>query len=108
MNVVGIDVSKGKSTVAVMTPGEGTIDPFEIAHDKEGFESLAGLVERLEGETRIVMESTGRYHVLLAEHLSSRGLFVSVVNSKLVCGFGNNSIRRVKNDRIDAVKICTI
>lgn len=106
MNVVGIDVSKGKSTVAVMTPGEGTIDPFEIAHDKDGFESLAGMVERLEGETKVVMESTGRYHVLLAEYLSSRGLFVSVVNSKLVCGFGNNSIRRVKNDRIDAVKIC--
>lgn len=33
MNTVGIDVSKGKSTVAIMRPyGEIVVSPFEIKH----------------------------------------------------------------------------
>ena len=33
MNCVGIDVSKGKSMIAVMRPfGEGVVSPFEVRH----------------------------------------------------------------------------
>ena len=33
MNSVGIDISKGRSTVAVMCPfGEVVISPFEVRH----------------------------------------------------------------------------
>jgi hypothetical protein len=33
MNAVGIDVSKGKSTVAVLRPyGEVVVSPFDVAH----------------------------------------------------------------------------
>ena len=33
MNAVGIDVSKGKSTVAIMRPfGEVVAEPFEVSH----------------------------------------------------------------------------
>ena len=33
MNAVGIDVSKGKSTVAIMRPfGEVIAEPFEVSH----------------------------------------------------------------------------
>ena len=38
---VGIDISKGKSTIAIMsTEGEIIEEPFEISHDIEGFELL--------------------------------------------------------------------
>ena len=38
MNAVGIDVSKGKSMVAVIRPfGEVVFSPFEVSHtDKDG------------------------------------------------------------------------
>ena len=38
---VGVDVSKGKSTVAIMSvEGEIIEEPFEINHDIDGFEIL--------------------------------------------------------------------
>lgn len=38
MNAVGIDVSKGKSTVAIMRPyGEIVASPFEINHTEDDF-----------------------------------------------------------------------
>lgn len=34
MNAVGIDVSKGKSTVAVLRPfGEVAVSPFDVIHN---------------------------------------------------------------------------
>lgn len=106
MNVVGIDVSKGKSTVAILTPGVGMIDPFRITHDRDGFDYLKDTISSLSGETRVVMESTGRYHTLLADNLYRSGYFVSVLNAKLLSGFDNNSLRKVKTDCQDSIKIC--
>ena len=41
MNAVGIDVSKGKSMVAIMRPfGEIVSKPFEIRHTASGIYSL--------------------------------------------------------------------
>jgi len=37
--------------------------------------------------------------------LREAGIFVSVVNPKLIKDFGNNSLRKVKTDKADAVKI---
>ena len=56
MNSVGIDVSKGRSTVAVMRPfGEGVISPFEVRHTNSELSALARLLKSLDGETRVVM-----------------------------------------------------
>ena len=47
MNSVGIDVSKGRSTVAVMRPfGEVVISPFEVRHTNSELSALARLLER--------------------------------------------------------------
>ena len=51
------------------------------------------------------MEHTGRYYEPMAQWLSDAGLFVSAVNPKLIKDFGNNSLRKVKTDKADAVKI---
>lgn len=106
MNAVGIDVSKGKSTVAIMRPyGEIVVSPFEIKHTEEDFEKLTSQIKKLHGESRIIMEYTGRYYEPLANYLYSAGFRVSVINAILIHDYSNSSIRRVKTDKKDAVKI---
>lgn len=106
MNSVGIDISKDRSTVAVMRPfGEVVISPFEVHHTDSELSELAKLLKSLNGETRVVMEATGNYHTPVAWLLHDAGLYVSVVNAKLVHGYGNNDLRHVKTDRKDAVKL---
>ena len=106
MNSVGVDISKGRSTVAVMRPfGEVVISPFEVRHTDSELSELARRLKSLDGETRVVMEATGNYHAPVAWLLHDAGLYVSVVNAKLVHGYGNNDLRHVKTDRKDAVKL---
>jgi len=81
MNAVGIDVSKGKSMVAILRPfGEIVYSPFEIKHTSHDINSLVDLIHSVNGESRVVMEHTGRYYEVLAH-------------------------RKVKSDKADAVKI---
>ena len=106
MNAVGIDVSKGKSMVAIMRPfGEIVSAPFEIKHTASDIHSLVELINSVEGESRIVMEHTGRYYEVLAHQLSKANLFVSAINPKLIKDFDNDSLRKVKSDKADAIKI---
>ena len=106
MNAVGIDVSKGKSMVAIIRPfGEVVCSPFEIKHTSDDINSLIRLIKSFEGESRIVMEHTGRYHEALAHELSKANLFVSAFNPMLIKEFDNDSLRKVKSDKADSVKI---
>ena len=106
MNAVGIDVSSRKSTVAVLRPlGEVVCLPFDVSHDADGLASLAEKLKALDGETRVVMEHTGRYYEAVAKALHEAGFFVCAVNPLLIKEYGANSLRRVKTDKADAVKI---
>ena len=106
MNAVGIDVSKGKSMVTILRPfGEIVSSPFEIKHTSSDILSLIKLIHSIEGESRIVMEHTGHYYEVLAQQFSAAGLFVSAVNPKLVKNFNNDSLRKVKSDKADSIKI---
>lgn len=106
MNAVGIDVSKGKSMVAILRPyGEIVASPFEVKHTAGNLDSLVERIKSVEGESRIVMEHTGRYYEPIVRKLAQAGLFVSAVNPKLIKDFGDNSLRKVKSDKADAVKI---
>ena len=77
MFAVGVDVSKGKSMVAVL---EAKVDvvfkPFEVLHTAEGLDSLVEKLKALKGEKRIVMEHTGRYYEAVAMYLHNAGFFV--------------------------------
>ena len=108
LNAVGIDVSKGRSTVAVLRPG-GTVvrKPFVVKHSSCELKSLAEYILSLDGETRTVMECTGRYHEPILKALNDAGLFVSAVNPHLIKNYGNNSLRKVKSDPADAKKIAS-
>lgn len=106
MNSVGIDVSKGKSMIAVMRPfGEVVCSPFEVPHTSSELSTLAKQLKSLDGETRVVMEATGNYHLPIAVTLHKAGIYVSVVNAMLVHDYGNNTLRRAKTDKKDAIKL---
>ena len=106
MNAVGIDISRGKSMVAVLRPfGEVVMLPFEVGHSNAELNALAEQLKSIEGETRVVMEHTGRYYEPVANTLHNSGLFVSAVNPLLIKEYGGNSLRKVKTDKADARKI---
>ncbi len=106
MNAAGIDVSSRKSTIAVLRPfGEVVELPFDVKHTAEDLTSLAQQLKAINGETRVVMEHTGRYYEGIAKILHEAGLYVSAVNPLLIKQYGNNSLRKVKTDKADAMKI---
>lgn len=106
MNAVGIDVSKNKSMVAILRPfGEIVSLPFEVKHTSSEIHSLIDFIRSIDGESRVVMEHTGRYYEPLIHELSKANLFVSAINPKLIKDFDNNSLRKVKSDKADALKI---
>ena len=61
----------------------------------------------MDGETRVVMETTGNYHMPVASFLYDFGFYVSVVNAMLIHGYGNNSLRRAKTAKKDAIKLAS-
>ena len=50
------------------------------------------------------MEHAGRYYESIVRKFSETNLFISAVNPKLIKDFGDNSLRKVKSDKADAVK----
>ena len=75
MNAAGIDVSKGKSVVSVMRPlGEVVSKPFTVRHTGSELKELADYLKSLDGETRVIMEHTGRYYEPVAQFLHDAGL----------------------------------
>ena len=106
MNAVGIDVSKGKSMVAIVQPlGVVVAEPFEVSHNAEELSELVERVKLLGGETRVVMEYTGTYYEPIATALHNAGIFVSVVNALVIDEYSTNRVRKVKTDKKDAFKI---
>ena len=106
MNAVGIDVSKGKSTVTIRRPGDVVLmPPPDIPHTKSAINELIKQIQSLDGETKACMEHTGRYYEPLAAWLSDAGIFVSAVNPVLIRDFADDSLRSPKTDKADSKKI---
>ena len=105
---VGIDVSKGKSTVCVMKPGGEVLEPpFEMLHTMEGILSLVRLIGTYTEEVRVVLEDTGHYHWPVVTLLVEKGIFVCTVNALRMKKYCAQSIRKAKTDRIDSVRIAS-
>ena len=106
MNAVGIDVSKGKSTVTIRRPGDVVLmPPCDIPHTQSSINNLIRQLHSLDGETKACMEHTGRYYEPVATWLSDAGIFVSAVNPVLIRDFGDDSLRAPKTDKADSQKI---
>ena len=106
MNAVGIDVSKRKSTVTILRPGDEVVmDPVDIPHTQSLINKLIDLIRGLDGDTKVCLECTGHYYEPIASSLSDAGIFVSAVNPLLISMFGNDSLHAVKTDKADSEKI---
>ena len=107
MFAVGVDVSNGRSTVAVLgTRRKVVMKPFEVPHTTDGFAYLSEKLRGLNGEARIVMEHTGRYYEAFAMSMHRAGFFVSAVNPLVIKDYRDGiDVRKVKTDRADALKI---
>lgn len=105
---VGIDVSKGKSTVCVLKPGGEVLrTPFEIQHTTKDLLSLVNLIESYTEEVRVILEDTGHYHWPVVTLLVEKDIFVCTVNALRMKKYCAQSIRKAKNDRIDAFRIAS-
>lgn len=104
---VGIDISKRKSTAAILNvQGEIIREPFEFEHTKTGFKNLLSYVKDIHSnEVKFIMEATGIYHLTLLNFLQSKGYFVHVANPLVIKKFFDADIRKGKTDRKDALKL---
>ena len=107
MYAVGIDISKGRSTVAAVNfSKEVVLTPHDFEHTEVVLERLIyNHLLTLNGDVRVIMEATGRYHEPVCAALHEAGIFVCVVNPLVTHNYGNNTIRRVHTDKKDSLKI---
>ena len=80
--VVGLDVSKGTSTLQAFTDRNKPYGKMiSIAHTQDGFEKLGNLLEELKQvtglEPAVVLEATGHYHRSLVAYLEREGYRLS-------------------------------
>ena len=103
---VGIDVSKGKSTVIIMKPcGKNLTKAFEVRHIKKDLEQLSSMISELKGEVKIVLEATGIYHLPILQYLNEKGFFVAVINPLEMKKYKSQRLRPIKTDKQDAKTI---
>lgn len=104
---VGIDISKGKSTVAILSvEGEIIEEPFEITHNIEGLNLLEEKMKIFPKENiRIVMEETGTYHLPVLGYLLDKDYFVTTENAFKIKKYLDRGLRKAKTDKKDAYKL---
>lgn len=106
MIAVGIDVSKSKSTVAILnSDGEILAKPYDIRHVESNIDNLITYLHSLHDDVKIVMEATGHYHLPVLKKLHNADLFICVMNPYLMKKYGDNEIRRGKTDKKDAMRM---
>ena len=104
---VEIDVSKGKSTVAILSiEGEVIEEPFEINHDINGLNLLEEKLKDISKEDlKIVMEETGTYHLPVLGYLLDKGYFVVAENALKIKKYLDRGLRKAKTDKKDSYKL---
>lgn len=104
---IGIDVSKGKSTIAMLSAaGELIVEPFEINHDIDGLKLLEEKIKDISKEDlKIVMEETGTYHLPILGYLLDKGYFVVAENALKIKKYLDRGLRKAKTDKKDSLKL---
>lgn len=88
MYFVGIDISKFKHDCAIIDELGDTVTPSRsFPNDREGFSHFKALLDSLEGEKKIGLESTGHYGQNLKQFLESNGFTFMEFNPLLVSRF---------------------
>ena len=108
MIAVGIDVSKSKSTVAILDSyGTALVTPFNMAHTQPEMNALVSRLKAFDEPVTILLEYTGHYHYPVLKKLQDEGFSVCVVNPYQMKKYGDMEIHRAKTDKKDAIRIAT-
>jgi len=106
MYYCGIDVAKRKHAVGLMTEQGQLHKPvFAVDNTRPGLDKLLHELSILDGSVFIGLEATGHYWLSLYDVLTSQGYQVVVLNPLQVSAYRKSGVRKVKNDRTDAVWI---
>lgn len=106
MIAVGIDISKHKSTIAIIdSSGKILMKPTDFMHNESSFSHLVTILNGYSDDIKIVMEATGHYHQPVLKFLLEKNFFVSVINPYVLKKYGDNELRKGKTDKKDAVRI---
>jgi transposase len=102
----GIDVAKRVHTAALLNEqGKAQAPGFAVQNSRTGLDHLLHVLEPYRGDIHIGLEATGHYWLPLYDVLTRAGYEVIVLNPLQVSAFRKSGIRKVKNDRIDAIWI---
>ena len=108
MIAVGIDVSKSKSTVAILnSDGSLRIKPYNMKHNHPEMNALVNYLNELDEPIIILMEYTGHYHYPVLKKLTDEHFPVCLVNPYQMKKYGDTELRRSKTDKKDAIRIAT-
>ena len=90
MIAVGIDVSKSKSTVAILN-SDGTIlaKPFNMNHTLSDMDALSSYLKEQTEPITILMEYTGHYHYPVLKKLQEDGFPVCLINPYQMKKYGD-------------------
>ena len=108
MIAVGIDISKSKSTVAILDSyGATLVTPFNMAHTQPEMNAFVSRLKAFDEPVTILLEYTGHYHYPVLKKLQDEGFSVCVVNPYQMKKYGDMEIHRAKTDKKDAIRIAT-
>ena len=107
MYFVGIDISKFKHDCAIIDElGDVIASSWSFNNDCEGFSLFTALLNSLDGEKRIGLESTGHYGHNLKMFLENNSFSFMEFNPLLISRYvRSKSLRNTKTDSLDAQSI---
>ena len=107
-SIVGIDIAKHSFDIATVQANGKHRTKAKLPNDMSGFQVLQEwLSKHSEPGAWIVMEATGTYHEVLAEHLHGLGYQVCVMNPAQIAYYARSQLQRVKTDQVDAKLIAS-
>ena len=108
MIAVGIDVSKSKSTVAILNSDGTTLaKPYTMLHTQADMCALADYLRAFDEPITILMEYTGHYHYPVLKKLQQEGFPVCIINPYQMKKYADVEIHKAKTDKKDAIRIAT-
>ena len=108
--VIGIDVAKRQSQACLLAPDRNErVKELIFVHTLAGLRKLLALcwwaAEKFSYLPVLILEATGHYSRLISDFLRFHGLETYVINQIQTKNFASVSMRKVKNDRVDAFHI---
>ena len=110
--IIGIDVSKFKSDICVLSPSNKVIKRMQITNDYEGMNIalsyFLSIEKKYDNRPVIILEATSHYHQLLTNFYQKHNFEVIVINPIQSRAIKNLNIRKIKSDKTDAYNIALL